>query len=82
MGARRSGSEKTWSKDIGVELNLPMEKLSYDPSKDPFLGQTVGKVKIERLIGRGGKGSVYVGEHVTLQKRLAVNQIATRSRGQ
>ena len=39
---------------------------------DPYVGRTIGKVRIERRIGQGGMGAVYVGTHVTLEKRMAV----------
>jgi len=39
---------------------------------DPWIGRTLSKVKIERLIGRGGMADVYVGVHTTLNVQRAV----------
>ena len=37
-----------------------------------WIGQTLGKVHIERLIARGGIAEVYLGTHTTLQRQVAV----------
>src|SRR5689334_21046606 len=40
---------------------------------DPLLGQVVGGAyRINRLVGRGGMGSVYESTHVRLPKRFAI----------
>jgi len=39
---------------------------------DAWIGRTLSKVKIERLIGRGGMADVYVGVHSTLNVQRAV----------
>ena len=36
------------------------------------LGQTVGNYKLEKILGRGGMGTVYAGEHVYIKKPVAV----------
>ncbi len=35
-------------------------------------GKTLGKVRVERLIARGGMAEVYLGEHTTLGRKVAV----------
>lgn len=35
-------------------------------------GKTLGKVKIGELIARGGMAEVYLGEHTTLNRKVAV----------
>ncbi len=37
-----------------------------------WLGKTIGKVRIEKLLGRGGMAEVYYGTHVSLQRPVAV----------
>ncbi len=40
---------------------------------DPFAGKTLaGEFRLVRLLGRGGMGSVYLGEQVSLQRRVAI----------
>lgn len=37
-----------------------------------FIGQRLGKVQIESLVGRGGVAEVYLGTHTTLERKVAV----------
>jgi len=37
-----------------------------------WIGRTLSKVKLERLIGRGGMAEVYRGRHLTLDRPVAV----------
>ena len=39
---------------------------------DPLLGRLVGSYRIERLLGKGGMGSVYLAEHPVIHSRVAV----------
>ena len=39
---------------------------------DPFIGAVVGAYRIERLIGRGGMGVVYLAEHTHLERKVAL----------
>ena len=40
---------------------------------DPFVGRLLsGLYRVEKRIGRGGMGTVYIAEHIHLQKRFAV----------
>ena len=44
-----------------------------DEGPDPFIGRTLsGLYRVERRIGRGGMGTVYIAEHIHLQKQFAV----------
>jgi serine/threonine-protein kinase len=44
-----------------------------DPQGDPLVGQTLaGRYQIERKLGEGGMGAVYLGLHVALEKRVAL----------
>ena len=38
----------------------------------PMVGETLGSYKIARLIGKGGMGTVYLGEHTLLGRQAAV----------
>ncbi len=37
-----------------------------------WLGKTIGKVRIEKLLARGGMAEVYLGSHLTLERLVAV----------
>lgn len=39
---------------------------------DPLLGAQLGSFRLVRRVGRGGMGSVYLGEHVSIGSRVAV----------
>ncbi len=42
---------------------------------DELIGQMIGGYEITRVIGRGGMGVIYLGQHPTLGKRVAVKVI-------
>ncbi len=42
------------------------------PNSDPLVGTTLGSFKIIRVIGRGGMGTVYLGEHKFIGSRVAI----------
>src|SRR4028119_413616 len=46
-----------------------------DQPSDPRLGTEIAGYKIERRIGRGGMGVVYLAEHLTLGRRAAFTLI-------
>lgn len=37
-----------------------------------WIGRTLSRVRIEKLLGRGGMAEVYLGRHVTLDRPVAV----------
>lgn len=37
-----------------------------------WLGKTIGKVRIEKLLARGGMAEVYLGSHITLERPVAI----------
>ena len=41
-------------------------------SMNGWVGQTLGKVRIDALLARGGMAEVYIGTHTTLQREVAV----------
>jgi serine/threonine-protein kinase len=44
-----------------------------------YSGQTLdGRYRVIRLLGKGGMGSVYLGRHIKLGKRVAVKFLHTR----
>jgi serine/threonine-protein kinase len=51
----------------------PVDAAVLERRDDPLLGQTLaGKYSIEKLIKRGGMGSVYLGKHVLMEKIVAI----------
>ena len=43
---------------------------------DPRLGSEIGHYRIQRVIGRGGMGVVYLAEQVRLNRRVALKVVA------
>jgi serine/threonine-protein kinase len=41
-------------------------------AKDPLVGAQVGSFRIVRMLGRGGMGTVYLGEHPAIGSRVAI----------
>src|ERR1051325_7717763 len=51
----------------------PADAAVLERKDDPLLGQTLaGKYLIEKLIKRGGMGSVYLGKHMLMDKTVAI----------
>ncbi len=42
-----------------------------NPDHDPLIGQVAGSYRVEKLIGKGGMGAVYLATHQTLGRRVA-----------
>jgi serine/threonine-protein kinase len=45
---------------------------------DPLVGSTIGSFKITKVIGRGGMGTVYLGEHTIIGSRVAIKVLQER----
>jgi serine/threonine protein kinase/HD-like signal output (HDOD) protein len=79
-GGRRSYREET--RALMPLLSLPSDaselvpqSLSFVP--DPVqIGQRVGNYVVERLLARGGMGSVFVGRHPELEREVAIKFLA------
>src|SRR5207302_3146217 len=46
--------------------------LAGEGSPDDLLGRTVGSYRVVKLLGKGGMGSVYLGEHPVIGSRVAI----------
>ena len=46
--------------------------LSDLPATDDLIGRTVGSYRVEKLLGKGGMGSVYMGVHPGIGSRVAI----------
>ena len=44
----------------------------YNARMPEWIGQTIGKVRIEKFLARGGMAEVYLGTHLTLDRPVAV----------
>ena len=42
------------------------------PEVDPLIGVTIGSFRIVKMIGRGGMGTVYLGEQTVIGSKVAV----------
>jgi len=55
----------------------PNEAASEAPvAEDPFKGKVVGGCRIEKLVGRGGMGTVYRAKHLELERDVALKILA------
>lgn len=56
--------------------------MPFVPTRDPFVGRELaGRYRIDRKLGEGGMGAVYAGEHLIIQRPVAIKilhpQLAT-----
>ena len=49
-----------------------MDPQSGAPQADPLIGQTVGNYLVTQKLGEGGMGSVYLAEHPSISKKVAL----------
>src|SRR4051812_35112246 len=47
------------------------QKMSGDPD-DPLIGQDLGRCRIQRKLGQGGMGAVYLAHHPGLNRAVAI----------
>ncbi len=64
-----------WASEDGTpamedERNPP--DMIGDEEEDPLIGTQLGSFRLVRRLGRGGMGTVYLGEHVSIGSRMAV----------
>jgi tRNA A-37 threonylcarbamoyl transferase component Bud32 len=48
------------------------EQCVLGPSYDELVGRTIGSFRLLRKLGRGGMGTVYLGEHAVIGSRVAI----------
>jgi serine/threonine-protein kinase len=51
------------------------------PEKDPLIGRDVGHCRIQRKLGQGGMGAVYLAHHTGLNKSVAIKVLPPGSAG-
>jgi len=60
---------------FGFGTRAPQTRPRQEEEADPLLGTTVGGVLLERLIGEGGMGRVYLGRQSAPQRPVAVKVV-------
>lgn len=53
-------------------LSLSQRAMGYNPRMSSWNGKTIGKVQLGEMIARGGMAEVYYGEHIMLNRKVAV----------
>ncbi|MCA2978843.1 MAG: protein kinase, partial [Myxococcaceae bacterium] len=48
------------------------------PAPESLVGQTIGSFRITKVLGRGGMGTVYLGEHSVIGSRVAIKVLMER----
>jgi predicted Ser/Thr protein kinase len=51
-------------------------RYNLEVSSDPLVGALIGRYRVERLLGRGGMGRVYLGIHTEIGSRVAIKVLA------
>ncbi len=59
----------------GDDDDRSTEVLEQPPNSATLIGQRLGNIKVEALIGRGGMGDVYRGWDTALERRVAIKTI-------
>src|SRR5712691_9386177 len=78
-----TGSEqvRVGDTDMSVAVQQPppdtAERTGQQP-KDPRVGMTIGRYRIDDLIAVGGMGAVYLAEHLRLGKKVALKVLGAR----
>src|SRR5690242_10642025 len=49
-----------------------MNALEYEATQSIYIGQQFGNYRLEKLLGRGGFASIYLGKHQYLETRVAI----------
>lgn len=72
MIAAASPCGDTWVAGRPTPGEPPAVFANADAEPDELLGTTVGSFQLVKLLGRGGMGSVYLGEHSVIGSKVAV----------
>ncbi len=60
-----------------AQIRKPLPKIS---DADSLVGQSVGRIRVQKFLDRGGMGEVYVGFDETLQRQVALKAMRARHR--
>ena len=61
----------------GDPTPAPIEVAAYEAPSNDLTGKTLlGRYEILKKLGEGGMGTVYLGEHTTIKKRLAIKVLS------
>ncbi len=75
-----SGSPRVHENDNVRAIFQPLAEV-YNFLMSFWIGKTLGQVRIDSLLGRGGMAEVYLGAHTTLQRQVAVKFLHTQYHG-
>jgi eukaryotic-like serine/threonine-protein kinase len=65
----RSGNS---SQRVAQPVSYPASRVVIDDSEEELLGKTLGSYRVLSVLGKGGMGQVYLGEHIKLGRRVAL----------
>jgi len=58
---------------MAIPFRIPFVVIQmYNAPMTEWTGQTIGKVRVEKYLARGGMAEVYLGTHMTLERPVAV----------
>jgi serine/threonine-protein kinase len=64
--------------EVDRTLRIPRAAKERGSAEDPLLGRSFGSYKVVKLLGEGGMGAVYLGEHPLIGSKVAIKMLHAR----